>query len=78
MSWNLEGKTKIKLKKISSIFFFSIFKNWVGRVGKTKNKKTLALGFRLGILRLSQLGDKHFKNNVSVIVNKIGVVEIAQ
>ena len=35
---------KIKLKKISIIFFFQFSKNWVGRVGKTKNKKTLALG----------------------------------
>ena len=38
----LEGNTKIKLKKISFIFF-QISKNWVGRVGKMKNKKTLAL-----------------------------------
>ena len=34
-----EGNTKIKLKKISFIYF-QISKNWVVRVGKTKNKKT--------------------------------------
>ena len=34
---------KIKLKKMSFFFFFfAIFKKLVGRVGKTKNKKTLA------------------------------------
>ena len=37
-----EGNTKIKLKK-SLLFFIQFSKNWVGRVGKTKNKKTLAL-----------------------------------
>ena len=30
------SRREIKLKKIS---LFSIFKYWVGRVGKTKNKK---------------------------------------
>ena len=33
----------MKLKKISFILFFQFSNNWVGRIGKTKNKKTLAL-----------------------------------
>ena len=39
----LQEKIKIKLKKKSLLFFFQYSKNWVGRVGKTKNKKILAL-----------------------------------
>ena len=39
----LEGNTKIKLKKNLFYFFFQFSKNWVGRVGKTKKtQKTLA------------------------------------
>ena len=36
-----EGNTKIKLKKISYLFF-QFSENGVGRVSKTKNKKALA------------------------------------
>ena len=34
---------KNKIEKKSLLFFFQFSKNWVGRVGKTKNEKTLAL-----------------------------------
>ena len=43
-----EGNTKIKLKKQNknTSFIFLNCKKWVGRVGKTKNKKTSGLTYR--------------------------------